>query len=66
MEVLNANFIGGTSMTVSVSTPSIFYNFLVSALNSVGTSIPSSNFSIIAASVPDPPTALTAITTSIT
>ena len=37
------------------------YSFKVAAINIVGTSILSSTLSILAASVPDPPTALTRI-----
>ena len=35
------------------------YTFQISAINIVGTSTPSSTLSILAATVPDPPTALT-------
>ena len=55
LTVYHANYIGGTSLTIIGCTSGRTYNFVIAAINSIGTSVASYVFSILAATVPDPP-----------
>ena len=60
MVVYNDAYIGGTSLTATTGiTAGSTYNFQIAATTNYGSSTFTSVFSIIAATIPDPPTDLT-------